>query len=164
MLDGLALVRRALVAGQHGVRSGADGGRPDQRGPHAGIAPDLLQQEGQLHVQVADGRVPRAGEDQQLRLAAPVGPLCQAIARAVIDEVGIAARVHGGGIAVVGIAQLALKRLLQVLRVQRALRVQVPHQPRRAAGVADGGQQGGPDFILVHVITSFVPVGQHSGG
>ena len=156
----LALVLWPLEAGQHRVAGRPDALRASQCIQHTTVVRTQLQsQEAQLHVQVANADTAMIGIGQQRLLPAPVGPLGQAIPCAVADEFGIGPAVHRLGVLVVRHPQKEAKAVLQVHRVQSALRVQIAHQPRRAEGVATSQlQQRLPDLNLVHTPPPCPPV------
>ena len=150
--DGVALVGRALVPGQHDVGRLFHGFGCPEHLEHGRVAFQFLEHEVELHHQIADGRAGLPGVVEHGLLAAPVCPLRQAVAGAVADEVGIAPGVHGGRVLGVREAQALLVGVLEVVRIEPALGVEVAHQPGHSGRaetfaaeiVPDGPLGGGP--------------------
>ena len=150
--DAAAHVGRALVPCQHDVRGLFYGPGCSEHLEHGDVALQLLIHEVELHDQITDGRAGLSRVVEHGLLAAPVCPLCEAVACAVPDEVGILPGVHGGRILGVREAQALLVGVLEVLRIEPALGVQIAHEPRHAGGahafddeiVPDGPLSCGP--------------------
>ena len=134
LLYSLALVSGALVLQQDDVGRLPDGGRRLQDLDDGRVAADLLPEEAELRLQVSDRGPGALCVFQERLLARPVGPLCEAVAGGVVDEVGVLAGVHGRGVFDVVHAELLLVAVLQVGRDQGALCVEVPHEAGRAVG------------------------------
>lgn len=131
-LDAPGLVGGLLIARQHRIGGFQDGGGVLQRFQHGGIAGKLLHDEFTLLPLMPDGHARRRHEIKERLLAGIVRPLCQPVTVAVIDEIGIGAAVHSGGVFRIGHPQLGVARVLEVVRRQCALRIEVAHQPCRA--------------------------------
>ena len=149
----LALIRRPLELLQDDV-----GRLPDGRGrlqdlQDGRVALQLLPEVAELHLEVADRLAGGFGIVQERLLPRPVGPLGEAVARGVADEVAIASGVHGGRVLDVGHAEVFLVAVLQVGRDQGALCVEVPHESRDAVGGQVLPAEEVPD--LLGVVCSF---------
>ena len=133
-LHGCALICRALILRQDGIGSREDAGGGFQKGEEGLVSfLQFLHQKAELHLKVSDARSCIFCVNLQVLLARPVCPLRQPVARAVLDEVRIFPAVHGGGVRFVGVAELLLVAVLQVVRAESALRVKVTHQTGSAA-------------------------------
>ena len=96
---GLALVGGPLKLEEDGVGGSSDVLGAFQRGEDALVTPgELLEQKTDLCLQVPHGPTRRPDIGQEGRLAGLIGPLCEAIPRAVPGEIGIGSGVHGGSI------------------------------------------------------------------
>ena len=111
--DCLTLIGRALKVQQHTVAGSPNGSRGFQGGQHGLVAGGkLLKQKIELHIQVPDGLASSPSESKQILFSAPIRPLSEAVARAVVDEVLVLPAVYGGGVRRVCVAQLLLVGVL----------------------------------------------------
>ena len=109
----LALVCGTLKVQQHTVAGSPNGSRGFQGGQHGLVAGGkLLKQKIELHIQVPDGLASSPSESKQILFSAPIRPLSEAVARAVVDKVLVLPAVYSGGIAVIRKAQLLLVGVL----------------------------------------------------
>ena len=129
-LDAGALILWLFIFEQHGVGSLSHAGGFFQHGQHRGVAfGEFFPEEAELSLQISDRGTGGLDIIQERLLAAPVCPLGEAVACGVMCEAGILSGVHRVGVAVVCIAELFLVGVLEVVRVEPALREQVPHEP-----------------------------------
>ena len=111
--DCLTLIGRALKVQQHTVAGSPNGSRGFQGGQHGLVAGGkLLKQKIELHIQVPDGLASSPSESKQILFSAPIRPLSEAVARAVVDKVLVLPAVYGGGVRRVCVAQLLLVGVL----------------------------------------------------
>ena len=129
-LDACALILWLFIFEQYGVGSLSHTGCLFQRGQHCGVVfAELFPEEAELSLQISNRGTGSLDIIQERLLAAPVCPLGEAVACGVTREAGILSGVHRFGVAVVCIAELFLVGVLEVVRVEPALREQVPHEP-----------------------------------
>ena len=111
--DCLTLIGRALKVQQHTVAGSPNGSRGFQGGQHGLVAGGkLLKQKIELHIQVPDGLASSPSESKQILFSAPIRPLSEAVARAVVDKVLVLPAVYSGGVRRVCVAQLLLVGVL----------------------------------------------------
>ena len=150
----LTLVGRAFKLEQDRVGGGPDRTGTQQHLRQGGVAfRQLLPQELQLRLQIADALLPAFGKGQQVLLPAPEGPLGKAVTRSVMDKVGVKSEIHLLGVFLVREPQLPLMGVLEIDGVQPAFGVEVSHQ---SGGSAVGKQlplQESPDPFFIHGVT-----------
>ena len=150
LLHRLPLVGGPLEFQQHNVGRRPDGLCRFQRGQHGREgAAQLMDQKSKLCLQVPHGLPRRLCKGQQRRLAGVVGPLGQPIPGPVLGKVGIGPAVHRRRVRGVRVPQLLFVGVLEVGRNQPAFRVEITHQPRRAAGGHTRLRQVVPDSFLI---------------
>ena len=124
----LTLVCRPLEVQQDAIGCSPHGLRRFQCRDDDRVALQLVPEEIELHLQVADALALLLGKVEQVLLPTPICPLRQTVAGAIFHEVLVRPVVHRSRVGGVGEAEGLLVAVLQVGGNQAAFRIQVPHQ------------------------------------
>ena len=147
----LALIRRTLKPGEHGIRCSTDrcgGYKSFQR--RGVTSRQLFPKEFKLHLQISDTFSLAPGIFQECLLPAVIRPLGKPISVSIMDEgvITVQSGIESSGKICICHAELGISIVLQILRIQCALCIQVPHETGYAKGVVDLLHEEIPDRLF----------------